>query len=371
MMPLDKLIGQILGTGALVLLAIGCAIVLWPFLSSLLWAAVLCFSTWPIYRWCERLLGGRRVLAAALMTSLVSLVLVAPFAVMLAALADSISSLAAAATRVFEQGLPAPPPWVAGLPVVGESLAAYWQSMAQNAPAFMVEFKKLIGPAADIAFAGGAVLGVGLIELGLSVFIAFFFYLHGRQMALYVRESAESIAGPRARRLLKVVGATVKGVVYGLIGTALAQALLAGVGFWIADVPRALLLGFLTFVLSFVPAGPPLVWGSVALWLFFQEAVWRGIFVAAWGLLLVSSIDNVLRPYLLAQSNSLPVVLGLFGFVGGLLAFGFIGVFLGPTLLALGYSLFLEWHASEVEERGQSTPDPNDTTIVPPVSDPP
>ncbi len=209
------------------------------------------------------------MLAAALMTSLVSLVLVAPFAVMLAALADSISSLAAAATRVFEQGLPAPPPWVAGLPVVGESLAAYWQSMAQNAPAFMVEFKKLIGPAADIAFAGGAVLGVGLIELGLSVFIAFFFYLHGRQMALYVRESAESIAGPRARRLLKVVGATVKGVVYGLIGTALAQALLAGVGFWIADVPRALLLGFLTFVLSFVPAGPPLVWGSVALWLFF------------------------------------------------------------------------------------------------------
>ena len=119
---------------------------------------------------------------------------------------------------------------------------------------------------------------------------------------------------------------------------------------------RRSLLGFVTFVLSFVPGGPPLVWGSVALWLFFRGDVWWGIFVAAWGLLLVSSIDNVLRPYLLSQSNSLPVVLGLFGFVGGLLAFGFIGVFLGPTLLAVGYSLFLEWHASEVKERSQSTP---------------
>ena len=233
----------------------------------------------------------------------------------------------------------------------------------------MIEFRKLIGPAADLAFAGGAALGVGLFELGLSVFIAFFFYRHGRQMVVYVRESAESIAGPRARRLLEVVGATVKGVVYGLIGTALAQALLAGIGFWIAGVPQALVLGFVTFVLSFVPGGPPLVWGSVALWLFFRGDVWWGIFVAAWGLLLVSSIDNVLRPYLLSQSNSLPVVLGLFGFVGGLLAFGFIGVFLGPTLLAVGYSLFLEWHASEVEERSemdepkknppQSTPGPH------------
>jgi predicted PurR-regulated permease PerM len=356
--PLGKPIEQILGIGGLLLLAIGCAIVLWPFVSALLWAAVLCFSTWPIYTWCERALGGRRTLAAALMTLSVAVVLVAPFAVMVVTLADSVSRLITAATRVLEQGPPAPPLWVAGLPVVGETLAAYWERLAHNAPAFMIELKQLIGPAADIALASGAVLGFGLLELGLSVFIAFFFYRHGRQMAAYVRESVERIAGPRARHLLSLVGETVKGVLYGLIGTALAQALLAGIGFWIAGVPQVLLLGFITFILSFVPGGPPLLWSSVALWLLVQGAVWWGIFVAVWGLLLISSIDNVLRPYLLAKSNNLPVVLGLFGFLGGILAFGFIGVFLGPTLLAVGYSLFLEWHAAEVKERRQPTPAP-------------
>ena len=361
MIPLGQPIEQILGIAALLLLAIGCAVVLWPFLSALLWAAVICFSTWPIYRWYERALGGRRALAAALMTLSVALILVAPFAIMVATLADSVRRLITAANHVLEQGPPTPPPWVAGVPMVGESLAAYWESLAHNAPAFIIELKKLIGPAADIAVASGAVVGVGLLELGLSVFIAFFFYRHGRQMAVYVRESAERVAGPRARHLLSVASATVEGVVYGLIGTALAQAVLAAIGFWIAGVPQPLLLGFLTFVLSFVPAGPPLVWGPVALWLLLQGQVSWGIFVAVWGVLLVSSIDNVLRPYLLGKSNNLPVVLGLFGFVGGILAFGFIGVFLGPTLLAVGYSLFLEWHAAEVEERRHPTPAPPET----------
>jgi predicted PurR-regulated permease PerM len=359
MIPLGKPLEQILGIGALLLLTVGCALVLWPFLTALMWAAVICFSTWPIYRWCEQALGGRRGLAATLMTLLVAVVLVAPFAIMVATLTDSIIGLATAVTHAIEQGPPAPPRWVSGLPVVGESLAAYWDRLAHNAPAFIIELKKLIGPAADVAAASGAVLGVGVLELCLSVFIAFFFYRHGRQMAAYVREIAERFAGPRARRLLAVVGATVKGVIYGLIGTALAQSLLAAIGFWIAGVPLALLLGFLTFVLSFVPVGPPLVWGAVALWLLAEGAVWWAIFIAVWGLLLVSSIDNILRPYLLSRTNNLPVVLGLFGFFGGVLAFGFIGVFLGPTLLAVGYALFLEWNAAEVEERKHPTPTPS------------
>ncbi|PSJ52163.1 AI-2E family transporter [Kumtagia ephedrae] len=348
-MMFDRSVEQILGIGALLLLGIGCIVVLWPFLSALIWAAVLCFSTWPIYTWLERLLGGRRTPAALLMTLIVAAVVVAPFAILVATLADSVATVAQAVNNLLEQGPPAPPAWVAEIPFVGERLALYWQGLAYNAPAFLVELTKLIRPATDIAVASGAVLGVGLLELALSVFIAFFFYRYGRQMAASVRGSSERIGGTRARRLLLVAGSTVTGVVYGVIGTAIAQGLLAGLGFWIAGVPQTLLLGFLTFLLSFVPAAPPLVWGSVALWLFFQGEVGWGIFVAGWGLLLVSSIDNLLRPYLLTQANSLPVLLSFFGFLGGILAFGFIGVFLGPVLLAVGYSLFLEWQAADRE----------------------
>jgi predicted PurR-regulated permease PerM len=353
MFPRGEQVEQLLGIGALGLLAIGCTLVLWPFLSAILWAAVICFSTWPIYRLFERALGGYRALAAAAMTVLVVVVIVAPLAVLVTTLADNVSSLVAAITHVLEQGPPAPPDWVRGLPIAGESLATYWESLAHNAPAFTIELKRLIGPFTDIALIGGTVFGAGLLELSLSIFIGFFLFLHGRRMTALTRGIAERVAGARARRLLSVVGVTITGVVYGLIGTALAQGVLAGVGFWIAGVPQALLLGCMTFVLSFVPAGPPLVWGPVALWLFMQESVWWGIFVAIWGLLLVSSIDNFLRPYLLGKNTNLPVLLGLFGLVGGVLAFGLIGLFLGPTLLAVAHSLFREWIAAEFEERRQ------------------
>src|SRR4029434_3216293 len=118
MIPLGKPLEQILGIGALIMVAVGCALVLWPFLTALMWAAVICFSTWPIYRWCERALGGRRGLAATLMTLLVAVVLVAPFAIMVATLTDSVVALATTVTHVIEQGPPMPPRWVAGLPVV-------------------------------------------------------------------------------------------------------------------------------------------------------------------------------------------------------------------------------------------------------------
>jgi len=355
MIPPSRRIEYVLGIGGLMLLAIGCALVLWPFLSAILWAAVICFSTWPIYRRCERAVGGYRAAAAAAMTMLVLIAVVAPLAFLVTALADDITKLIEAVTRVVEQGPSAPPDWVKGLPFVGESLAAYWDNFTHDAPAFTVELKKLTGPVADIALAGGAAFGTGLLELALSIFITFFLFLHGRRLISFMRQIGERVAGPRAKRLITVIGMTVKGVVYGLIGTALAQGLLAGIGFWIAGVPQSLLLGCLTFALSFVPGAPPFVWGPVALWLLIQGSVGWGIFIAIWGLLLVSGIDNFLRPYLLNQNTNLPVLLGLFGLIGGVLAFGLVGLFLGPTLLAVAYNLFLEWVAAELEKRTQLT----------------
>ena len=349
-MPFSEQQEKILGIAALLALALGCLWVIWPFLTAILWAAVLCWSTWPVYSRYERALGGRRALAAMLMTVSVTLVLVAPFALLVVALADSIADLTLVLVMLVEEGPPAPPGWIEDIPIVGAGLASYWQSLALNAPAFLAALGHFTGPAADVAMASGAFIAVGLLELGLSVFIAFFFYWNGRQMATYLRQGTERVAGQRARRLLRLIGATINGVIFGLIGTALAQALLATLGFWIAGIEQALLLGFLTFMLSFLPAGPPLVWGGVAIWLLSRGEFWWGVFVVAWGALLVSTIDNLLRPYLLSQSNNLPVVLGFFGLVGGVLAFGFIGIFVGPAVLAVGYSVFLEWATAEEEQ---------------------
>jgi predicted PurR-regulated permease PerM len=355
MIPPGKPIEQILGIFVLLLFGAGCLIVLRPFLSALIWAAVICFSTWPVHIWLERLLGGRRALSAALMTLLLAIMLVAPLAIVVATLADSANDMVTAATHTLEAGLPLPPRWISELPIFGKGLAAYWQSLAHNSPTYMNALKSLIRPAADFALAAGTRIGAGMLGLGLSIFITYFFYRHGQVIAAFGRQTAERFAGPRARRLLGVAGTTVKGVVYGLIGTALAQAGLAAIGFSIAGVAHIPLLSFLTFVLSFAPIGPPLVWGAVALWFFTQNAIGWGVFIVLWGFLLISSIDNILKPYLIGKTSDLPILLSFFGLFGGVLAFGLIGIFLGPTLLAVGYSLIVEWTTAEIEERRHPT----------------
>ncbi|URK86132.1 AI-2E family transporter (plasmid) [Rhizobium sp. RCAM05350] len=351
--PLNRRIEYALGIGALALLAIGCALVLWPFLSAILWAAVICFSTWPIYCRCERAVGGNRAAAAAAMTLLVVFVVAAPLAFLVTALADDITNLTEGITRPGAGSFSATK--------LGEKPAGFWRELGRLLGKPYSRCARIYRRTqkADRSCRRYCSRWRGSFQYRHPRTRAqhihhLLLFLHGRRLISFMRQIGERVAGPRARRLLTVIGMTVKGVVYGMIGTALAQGLLAGIGFWIAGVPQSLLLGCLTFALSFVPGGPPFVWGPVALWFLMQGSVGWGIFIAIWGLLLVSSIDNVLRPYLLNQNSNLPVLLGLFGLIGGVLAFGLIGLFLGPTLLAVAYNLFLEWVAAEIEERKQS-----------------
>jgi predicted PurR-regulated permease PerM len=171
-------------------------------------------------------------------------------------------------------------------------------------------------------------------------------YRDGHAIVAHVRRAAQRIAGERGTHLASVATATVRGVVVGILGTALVQGVVAGIGFWIAGIQAAPLLGLLTFVLSPVPIGPPLVWVPAGLWLIQTGSTGWGVFVLLWGALAVSTIDNVIKPLLISRGVDLPFVLVLLGVLGGAIAFGFIGVFLGPVLLAVGYALLLEWAAS-------------------------
>jgi predicted PurR-regulated permease PerM len=335
---------RILGWIVLAMLAIGSLLVLKPFAGAIMWAIVLCFSSWPLYARLLDRLGGRRILAATIMSTAMVLVILMPFVLIGAQLADSIQAFAGAARRWIEAGPPQPPTWLATVPLVGRSIAGYWTEMASDSGRFWGEAQNLVEPVSKWLLDAVVVVGGGVVELSLSIFVAFFLFRDGADFARRLRDSVDRIGGEQGKRLLVVASNTVRGVVYGVLGTALAQALMAGVGFVIAGVPGAAFLALLTFFLGIIPFGVPLVWVPVTLWLFQQGQIGWGIFMLIWGCG-VSTIDNFIKPWLISQGSAMPFLLIFFGVLGGALAFGFIGVFLGPTILAVGFRLVQEWLA--------------------------
>ena len=339
-----------LGWGLLVLLLIGCILVMRPFVSALLWAVVLSFSLWPLHRRLVNLLRGRRGLAAGLMSLGMVLVILLPFLVVGATLADNVRELTAATRRWIEAGPPAPPAWLSKVPGIGQTVVTEWEALAADSSRLFEEAKRFLEPLSLWLLRSGFALSKGVLELALSILITFFFLRDGLGLAQRVTVSVERVAGARGQRSLEAAGNTVRGVVYGILGTAFLQAVLAGIGFLIAGVPGVPLLSLLTFVLCIVPAvGAPLVWIPAALWLWNQGSPGWAIFMVVWGVA-VSSADNFVKPWLISQGSKMPFILIFFGVLGGALAFGFIGLFIGPTLLAVGYKLVEEWIANKPPE---------------------
>lgn len=339
MISSDKLLTQIL---LLVLLA-ACFWVLAPFITALFWAAVLAFASWPLMRILTRWLNGNITLAASLLTA--GWVLV--FAIPLIWLGFNIADYIREATEMIKNlrltGLPDEPHWLAEVPLLGERLHELWQVMDEQGPAMFSSIKPYMGMVGNWLLARSASIAAGMLELTLSLFLVFFFYRDGERLALFVRALVRRLLLKRADHYIELVAGTINRVVNGVIGTATAQAIVALIGFLIAGVPGALLLSILTFMLSLIPMGPPLVWAPAAAWLFFQESYGMGTFMVIWGFVVISSVDNILKPYLISRGGNLPLVVVLMGVFGGLIAFGFMGLFLGPTLLAVAYSLLSEW----------------------------
>jgi predicted PurR-regulated permease PerM len=342
----QRLIESLSAAAALSFLAIGCFLVLRPFLSALMWAVILCYATWPASHWLEGRLGGRRTLTATLMTLAVAAILVLPFVVVGFTLAENVSAWSQAIREWAARGLPPPPRWVADLPMFGADLAARWSAL--DTAAGVAEVGRLVlNPLREAAISGGALIVRGTLELGLSVFIAFFVFRRGDELALGLQQALTRLIGPRARQFIAVAGGTIQGVVYGILGTALAQGLLAGFGFLLVGVPGALFLGLLTFFLSLIPMGPPLVWVPAVVWLASGDRFLAAAFMMIWGFFVISGIDNVVKPYLISRGSQMPFVLVFLGVIGGVIAFGFLGVFLGPVLLAVGFTLLLAWNRGE------------------------
>lgn len=330
-------------TTAVVIILWGCLWVLTPFIPALIWAMILCLTTWPAFLWIQKRMNGYRTAPALVMTLLLALGFVAPLVFLGSSLADNFGALYQLFLQTIHHYPKAPPLWLTNLPWLGEEIAQFWQSYIGDSEKLSETFKNYAEPLSKGFLAVGASIGRGLLDLTLGIIIAFFFFRDGVALARRLRQLIDRFIGPRGQHLMGVFTSTMIAVVYGILGAALAQGTVAAIGFWIAGIPGAPLLGLLTFILSILPFGPPLIWIPATIYLYLQGQLGMAIFMGLWGMLVISAIDNVIRPYFISLSSSLPLLLVLLGVFGGIITFGFIGLFLGPTLLALAYTLIVEW----------------------------
>jgi predicted PurR-regulated permease PerM len=281
------------------------------------------------------------------MVALTAVVLVLPLALAAPGGATDVNHLRGVIEDALRAGLPGAPDWVFEIPAVGQTLGDLWNRWAAD----ITVMAEALRPYFGIVLEGGLGLLLGLANgvllFVLALFIAFFFYLYGEPIAARLRVILARIAGARAERLIDVTGATVRGVVYGILLTAIVQGVLTAFGLWLSGVPRPVLLGAMAGFLSVLPIGAPVVWIPAALWLMSSGHLGWGVFLAIYGVVAVSGADSVIRPWFIARGAQLPFLLTVLGVLGGALAFGLLGIFLGPVLLGIGYTLVNEWAVTE------------------------
>lgn len=325
------------------LLVLGCWLVLRPFFAGILFSIVIAVSSWPAYRRLHRRLGGRTMAASLIACVLAFLLAVAPAVLLTMSFADGF----AWAVQLIEQwrthGLPEPPQWLRGLPYLGDWVQNSWPSRPGQQSQVEELLRRFAEPAQRLALTSGRALGNAAAQLLLVALLLFFLYRDGERIGRRLNSAAERLGGPFARELLDTTQRSVVAVMFSIVGAAIAQATVAAIGFTIAGLPNPFLLAAATFVLSMVPVGPPLIWGGAAVWLFQNGETGWAVFMAIYGLLCISSIDNVVKPLIISHANHLPFVVTLMGVIGGLIAFGVTGIFIGPALLAVSINLTRHW----------------------------
>jgi predicted PurR-regulated permease PerM len=330
---------------AISLLVLGCFLILQPFLGAILFAGVLCLSTWPAFTRLRDRLGGRDWLAALILVAGMVVALALPIALAAQSLVVHSAEIVETARGFLDRRESMEiPRFIRDIPVLGPAIEEYWKVLMQSRDELVNLGKRLADPAKALLVSLGGAVGQGLVQVLIAIFVAFFLYRDGERVRRLLLELMGRLAGPEhGSALVTTAQNAVKGVVYGLLGTAFAQAAVAVIGFLIAGVPGAFLLGAFTFILSLVPMGPVLIWGGAAAWLYFQDQTGWSIFMIIYGIGVISSVDNFVKPILMSRAGNLSMLLVVLGVFGGAVAFGFIGLFVGPALLAVGWSLTKAW----------------------------
>lgn len=328
----------------LVIAALGyaCLVVVSPFVPALIWATILVLSTWPYYEALAHKMGNRRKLAATILTMAQLLIFVVPAILAMNALAENVPSLENTLIKLLDWLGGEPPDWLDDIPMIGDKLDSEFRSGHVKSLLDPAKIRPLLAPLGKWLLQGGAGIALNAITIVLAVLIAGVFYSMGERAAYLTERLVQRIGGDSALEATHIAANTVRGVSLGVIGTALIQAILSGIGFALAGISGAAILGLLCFLFAVMQIGTSLVWIPVAAWLHHTGSDGWAVFTVLWGLS-INIMDNFIKPYFIGLSSPLPFLLIMVGVVGGLLAWGFVGIFLGTTLLAVGYATFFAW----------------------------
>lgn len=317
-----------------------------PFLASLAWALILCYVTWPLHARLRKMLGERHNLAALISTALLATALVLPLAWLVLLLEGELVDLYQALLQQLSSGPIVLPEHIRQLPVVGGELQRLVALIGDTPEELRAQITQLVGSwRSEIT---GIIGGVGknLVKLGFALLTAFFVYRDGEALLVQVRTGIRLLAGKKYESdYLLAAGTTTRAVVFGIVLTAVAQGALAGIGYWIFNAPGPIFLAAVTTLVALIPFGTPFAWGGVALWMIANGNLFDGIGLLLWGIFLVSWIDNILRPLVISSATKIPFIIVIFGVLGGLAAFGMVGLFIGPVILAVMLAVWREWLA--------------------------
>lgn len=334
--------------------------VLRPFLPALIWGTMITIATWPVLRLVQRLLWGKRALAVLVMTSALLLLFVIPLSMALATMAEKVPLLLEWASTMSHS---TPPEllWLSQIPLVGDSLLELWrQILSSGGQVLFAKLSPYMGQTAKWLASQAGNLGMLVIHFLLTVAVCGLLYHSGEKAACEIRRFAHRLAGERGDNATVLASQAIRAVALGVVVTALVQATVAGVGLLIAGIPYVMVLVVLMFVLIIAQIGPfPVLLTCIGYLYWSGDNTW-GTVLLVWSLF-AGSMDNFLRPYLIKQGADLPLILILVGVIGGLLAFGIIGLFIGPVVLAVAYTLLDAWiqEGEEAEARQQITDTPH------------
>jgi predicted PurR-regulated permease PerM len=330
--------------------------ILRPFLPAVIWAATLAIATWPLMGRVQAWLWNSRALAVTVMTLALLLVFVVPFWLAIGTIVQNSSQIMSWGEAVASAELPPPPSWLTDFPLVGPRAAQAWQDIADTG---IRELLQKARPYAGtltqwfIAAVGG--FGIVLVQFLLTVVVAAIMYAKGERAAVRAIQFGRRLAGERGEQSVRLAAQAIRGVALGVVVTALLQSAVGGIGLGVAGVPFASVLTALMFMLCIAQIGPAIVLVPAVIWMYASDDPGWATFLLVCSIVAIG-LDNVVRPILIRRGADLPLLLILAGVIGGLMAFGLIGIFLGPTILAVGYTLLGAWiDEAEASGKGGST----------------